>query len=68
MISLFAEEPMQSEAYDAHTSSPASFAMIGWRDTDGDGVLDVLDVPLTLTGAGAFSPSWPSGGKEGRRE
>jgi hypothetical protein len=28
--------------------------MIGWKDSDGDGIFDVLDVPLTLSGSGAF--------------
>ena len=38
-----------------HQCSQACLEMIGWRDSDGDGVFDVLDVPLTLTGAGAFN-------------
>ena len=28
--------------------------MIGWKDSDGDGVFDVLDVPLTLSGSGYY--------------
>ncbi len=43
-------------AWDTHTSAASSLAMIGWQDSDGDGVFDVLDVPLTLTGAGYYNP------------
>ena len=39
-----------------HTSSPSSLQMLGWRDSDGDGVFDVLDVPHTLTGHGEYDP------------
>ncbi len=41
-------------AWAANVSSESSLAMIGWQDSDGDGVFDVLDVPLTLTGTGYF--------------
>ncbi|MGM0486524.1 MAG: dockerin type I domain-containing protein [Planctomycetota bacterium] len=43
-------------AWAAHASSDSSLAMIGWRDSDNDGVFDVLDVPLTLTGTGYYNP------------
>jgi len=52
--SLMAESPKQDRAYRNHTSSPSSLAMVGWQDSDGDGIFDVLDVPLTLTGTGSF--------------
>lgn len=46
---------------DSHTTafanydiSPSAKEIIGWRDSDHDGVFDVLDVPFTLTGSGAF--------------
>lgn len=45
-----------SDAYNAHTSSVSSLEMIGWRDSDGDGVFDVLDVPNTLSGTGFLDP------------
>jgi hypothetical protein len=41
-------------AYVANTSSQSSLEMIGWRDSDGDGVFDVLDVPLELSGSGFY--------------
>ncbi len=52
--SIMAESSKQGPAYSNHTSSPSSLEMIGWRDSDGDGIFDVLDVPLTLTGSGSF--------------
>ncbi len=41
-------------AYANHTSSTSSLAMIGWQDSDGDGVFDVLDIPLSLAGSGYY--------------
>ncbi len=41
-------------AYVNHTSSPTSLEMIGWRDSDGNGIFDVLDVPHTLSGSGHY--------------
>lgn len=43
-------------AYNAHTSSVSSLEMIGWRDSDNDGVFDVLDEPNTLSGTGFLDP------------
>jgi len=51
-----AEASLQGTAYSNHTSSPSSLAMIGWQDLDTDGIIDVLDVPLTLTGSGYYDP------------
>ncbi|HEX5103594.1 MAG TPA: hypothetical protein VFV87_07285, partial [Pirellulaceae bacterium] len=47
----------RTEAYAAHTSSQSSLEMIGWKDSDGDGIFDVLDVPFTLTGSGHYDSS-----------
>jgi hypothetical protein len=44
-------------AYEANTSSQSSLEIIGWKDSDGDGVFDVLDVPLTLSGSGYYDPA-----------
>jgi hypothetical protein len=52
--SIMASSTLLDEAYAAFTSSPSTLAMIGWQDTDGDGIFDVLDVPLSLTGAGRY--------------
>ena len=43
-------------SYVAKTSAEATLAQVGWQDSDGDGIFDVLDVPLNLTGAGSFNP------------
>ena len=32
-----------------YTSSPQSLEMIGWRDSDGDRIIDVLDAPIEVT-------------------
>ncbi|MGB7326275.1 MAG: dockerin type I domain-containing protein [Rubripirellula sp.] len=41
-------------AYEAHTSPASTFAMVGWQDSDGDGIFDIFDVPLQLDGVGYF--------------
>lgn len=55
VASIMAESSLQNAAYAAHTSSPTSLQMIGWRDLDGDKVMDVLDVPLSLSGSGSYN-------------
>ncbi len=55
--SLMASDSLLDAAYLAKISSESSLAMIGWQDSDGDGVFDVLDVPLTLTGNGFYNPA-----------
>ncbi len=42
-------------AYDTLTTADATLAQIGWQDSDGDGVFDVLDVPLKLEGTGRLN-------------
>ncbi|TWU57386.1 dockerin type I domain-containing protein [Rubripirellula reticaptiva] len=41
-------------AYEAHTSPASTLAMVGWQDSDGDGIFDIFDVPLQLDGVGYF--------------
>lgn len=41
---------------DPPTSPAATLALVGWRDSDSDGVFDVLDVPLELDAIGHFDP------------
>ncbi len=43
-----------ANAYAANESPDSTLAMVGWRDTDGDGIFDLADVPLELTGEGYF--------------
>ena len=44
--------PVLTWAWERNTSAASTLAMIGWQDTSGNGVFDVLDVPLSLTGSG----------------
>ena len=37
-----------STAFERHVTSPQSLEMIGWRDSDGDRVIDVLDAPIDV--------------------
>ena len=46
-------EPLAS-AYAAHSSPASTLALLGWRDSDGDGIFDLADVPLQLELAGYF--------------
>lgn len=52
--SIMAAGTLLDTAYANHVSAPTTLAMIGWQDSDGDGIFDVLDVPLKLTGDGFF--------------
>ncbi len=53
--SIMASGTLMANAYAQHVSSPSSLEMIGWRDSDQDGIFDVLDVPHRLQGTGAFN-------------
>ena len=46
-----------ANAFANHTSSDSSLKMLGWQDSDGDGVFDVLDVPHSLIGTGYLDGS-----------
>jgi|694.fasta_scaffold00010_165 hypothetical protein len=50
--SIMAAGTLLSNAYQNFTSAPSTFAQIGWQDSDGDGIFDVLDVSSELTGNG----------------
>jgi hypothetical protein len=41
-------------AYPYHAISDSARETIGWRDSDGNGIIDILDVPHTLTGVGHY--------------
>ncbi len=43
-----------STAFPLHAISPSAMEMIGWRDSDHDGIFDVLDVPHSLEGSGVW--------------
>jgi hypothetical protein len=55
--SIMSKDGYLEAAYAAMTSSTSSLEMIGWKDSDGDGIFDVLDVPFDLTGKGNYSES-----------
>ena len=50
--SIMGSGSLLTTAYASNTSSQSSFEMLGWKDSDSDGVFDVLDVPHTLVGTG----------------
>jgi hypothetical protein len=52
--SIMAAGDRVDNAYAAHTSSVPSLEMIGWKDSDGDNIFDVLDVPFSLSGTGKY--------------
>ena len=41
-------------AYQSETSPASTLAMVGWRDSDDDGIFDFADVPLDLDAVGYF--------------
>jgi Dockerin type I domain len=45
------------DAFEQNSSSQSSLEMVGWRDSDGDGIFDVLDVEHTLEGTGSYNPA-----------
>ena len=56
-LSLLGDSAALVEAYASHTSSVSSFESIGWRDSDGDGLFDVFDVPMQFSASSAFDPT-----------
>ncbi|MCA9213318.1 MAG: hypothetical protein KDB27_09655 [Planctomycetales bacterium] len=45
----------QSIGFSRHALSTSVKETIGWKDSDGDGIFDVLDVPLKISGTGHFN-------------
>lgn len=43
-----------NDSFFSNTLPESTMAMIGWRDSDGNGIFDVLDVPLKLEGIGRY--------------
>ncbi|MCL2744932.1 MAG: hypothetical protein FWE67_13895, partial [Planctomycetaceae bacterium] len=55
-VSLMGDGNDMRRAWNAVSASAPTLQMIGWRDTDDNGIQDVLDVPLTLTNtSGSYS-------------
>lgn len=55
--SIMASSTLLDTAYQNHISPDSTFAMLGWQDSDGDGIFDLADVPHRLTGTGYLDPS-----------
>lgn len=55
--SIMTEGAALQRAFVNVTSPAATLAQIGWRDSDNDGIFDVLDVPLKLQGTGRWDAS-----------
>ncbi len=54
--SIMASGSLLETAYINHLSPDSTLAMLGWQDSDSDGIFDVLDVPHLLTGTGFYDP------------
>jgi len=54
--SIMSEDTALDRAYVNRTSPASTFALVGWQDSDGDGIFDVLDVPLALELTGQYDP------------
>jgi len=52
--SIMSSGTVLTSAYNNHSLPAATRALIGWRDSDGDGIFDVADVPLHLEGDGRY--------------
>ena len=53
-------------AFNQVLSPEATLAQIGWKDSDNDGIFDVLDVPLKLEGTGRYNPQFNTYSFSGR--
>jgi len=54
--SLLGHSQPLMDAYAANISSTESFESIGWKDSDGDGIFDVFDVPISFAASSQFDP------------
>lgn len=50
--SIMSEGASLDRAFSQLVSADSTLAQIGWLDSDGDGIFDVLDVPFSLDGSG----------------
>ncbi|QDV27340.1 dockerin type I domain-containing protein [Aureliella helgolandensis] len=55
--SIMASSTLLDTAYENYISPASTLAMLGWQDSDQDGIFDVLDVPHRLTGTGYLDSS-----------
>lgn len=52
--SIMSNGTFMDGAYLSHVNASPPLEMVGWRDSDGDGIFDMLDVPLLLEGSGYY--------------
>ena len=64
-VSIMGGQSEAIEAFALGETNDDTLALIGWQDSDGDGIFDVLDVPLNLDIAGSYSPEQDSFRLEG---
>jgi hypothetical protein len=55
--SIMASGSLLTTAYNDIVNAASTLEIVGWRDSDGNGIFDVLDVPLELDGTGYFDPA-----------
>lgn len=51
-VSILRGGVIAQEAYDTFATPDSTLAMVGWRDSDNDGIFDVFDVPLRIDAVG----------------
>lgn len=54
-LSIMSAGSNLQSAYASFVTSASTLAQIGWKDSDQDGIFDVLDVPLKLEGTGRLN-------------
>lgn len=54
-LSIMSAGSTLQSAYSLLVTSDATLAQLGWKDSDQDGIFDVLDVPLKLDGTGRWN-------------
>lgn len=52
--SIMAAGTAYFDAFNNHTSAASTLAIIGWQDSDNDGVFDLLDVPHSLSVSASY--------------
>jgi len=53
--SIMSNDPQMQNSFVNHTLDPYTMAAIGWQDSDANGIFDVLDVPLSLSGFARYN-------------
>lgn len=59
-VSIMGGQNEAIEAFALGETNDHTLALVGWQDSDGDGIFDALDVPLNLDVIGSYSPQQDS--------